>query len=148
MTVSIKMYSHFPLNLLGQKLCDMDSEDKIMCMLVKSSYTPSQNDHNDLADVDPASNEASGTGYDAGGKALGTTAISVSAKVTKYDAVDPQWDDSTLTAHYAVLYDDTEALEADQPLICYIDFGEDKSSESGTFKLAFDDAGIFTITVA
>lgn len=145
MPVTIHMYSHFPLNLLGSKLCDMNSETKIMCMLCDSGYTPSQNDHNDKADI---TEEEDGVNYVAGGKALTTTAISVSAKVTKYAADNVEWADSTITCHYAVLYDDTQGAEGDQPLICYIDFGEDKSSESGLFKIQWDDGGIFTITVA
>ena len=144
MAVSAKLYSRFPLNLLGQKLCDMDSETKIMCMLCTSSYTPNQDTHNDKADI---TNEASGTGYTAGGVALTSTAITVSGRVTKYDAANPSWANSSITARYAVLYDDTEAAEGDQPLILLIDFGEDKTSESGTFKITFNAGGIFTITV-
>jgi hypothetical protein len=144
MAVSAHFYSHFPTNLLSANLCDMDSETKIMCMLCTSSYTPSQDDHNDKADID---NEVSGTGYSAGGTALTTTAISVSGRVTTYDAADIAWSDSTITARYAVMYDDTEAQEGDQPLICYIDFGEDKSSEGGTFQLTLNASGLFTITV-
>jgi len=146
MSISIKAYSHFPLNLLGSKLCDMDSEDKIMCMLCTSSYTPSQDDHNDKADIDNEITDPA-TGYDAGGKAITTTAPSVSGRVTTFDAADTAWADSTITARYAVLYDDTEAAEADQPLICYIDFGADKSSEAGTFQLTWNASGIFPITV-
>jgi hypothetical protein len=144
MAVSIHAYSHFPTNLLSANLCDMDSETKIMCMLCTSSYTPNQDDHNDKADID---NEVSGTGYTAGGAALTSTAISVSGRVTTFDAADTAWSSSTITARYAVLYDDTEAAEADQPLILYVDFGEDKSSEGGTFQLTWNASGIFTITV-
>jgi len=146
MAVTIHMYSHFPLNLLNANLCDMDSESKIMCMLCTDSYTPNQDDHNDKADIDNEITDPA-TGYDAGGKALTTTAPSVAARVTTYDAADTAWADSTITARYAVLYDDTEAGEGDQPLICYIDFGEDKSSEGGTFQLTWHASGIFTITV-
>jgi len=144
MAVSIKAYSNFPTNLLGAKLCDMDSETKIMCMLCTSTYTPNQETHDHKEDI---TNEVSGTGYTAGGKALTSTAITEATRVTKFDAADTAWADSTLTARYAVLYDDTEAAEADQPLILYVDFGEDKSSEAGTFQLTWNASGIFTITV-
>lgn len=147
MSVTAKMYSHLPLNLLMDKLCDFDSETKIKCLLLKNTYTPVQDDHDFKDDLVCASNEVEGTGYTAGGVILTTTAPSVLAKVTTFDADDVEWADATITARYAVLYDDTEAAEADQPVICYIDFGEDKSSEAGTFKIAWNASGIFTITV-
>lgn len=148
MSVSIKMFSKFPLNLLGAKLCDMDSETKIMCALY-SAGTPNQETMNDKVDVDAAMTEVTGNGnYTTGGKALTTTAITEATRVTKFDAVDTAWASSTITARYAVIYDDTEEQEANQPVICYIDFGANKSSENGTFQLTWDDGGIFTITVA
>lgn len=148
MAASIKMFSHFPTNLLSSNLCDMNSETKIMCALY-SAGTPNQDTMNDKVDVDAAFTEvANGNGYTTGGKALTTTDISVTGKVTTYNAVDTAWTSSTITARYAVLYDDTETEEADQPVIAYIDFGENKSSEGGTFQLTWHESGIFTITVA
>ena len=145
MAVSIKMYSHFPTNLMNGNIVGMGSETAFKCMLCTSSYTPNQDDHNDKADI---TDEVSGTGYTAGGATMTSTTVSVAGRVTTFDAANTSWSSSTITARYAVIYDSTEAADADKPLVCYVDFGENKSSENGTFQLTWNASGIFTITVA
>lgn len=146
MAVTIHMYSHFPEHLLNDKFVGLGSETAIKCSLHTSSYTPSQ-DNDDF--WDDADNEVAATGnYTHEGAALTTTTISTSARVMTFDAADTQWTTSTITARYGVIYDSTEAADGDKPLICYIDFGENKISENGTFKLQYNASGIFTITVA
>ena len=143
MAVTAKVYSHLPYSL-ASKLANLET-DTIKCMLCTSSYTPSQDDHDFKDDVD---NEVSGTGYTAGGATMANNAVSISTTVTKFDGDDVQWTTSTLTARYAVLYDSTPGSDATDPVIGYVDFGEDKSSEAGTFKLVWNASGIFTITVS
>ena len=143
MAVTAKVYSHAPLAAL-EKLVNLET-DTIKAMLCTSSYTPSQDDHDFKDDVD---NEVTGTGYTAGGAAAANPAVTIAAKVVKFDADDVEWTTSTITARYAVLYDDTPEGDAAKPLLVLIDFGENKSSENGTFKLAFNASGIFTVTVA
>jgi hypothetical protein len=115
-------------------------------MLLESGYTPNQDTHDYVDDV--VANEESGTGYTAGGDTLTTPTCTVSGRVTTFDADDAQWTSSTLTARYAVIYYDDAGGDADSLLIAYVDFGEDKSSEAGTFQITWDASGIFTFTVA
>ena len=145
MAVTGKLYSNFPTHLLNANFVGLGSETAIKCMLCTSTYTPSQDNHDFKDDI---TNEISGTGYTAGGATLTTTTVSVSGRVTTYDAADTSWTSSTLTARYAVLYDSTQGADSAKPVIGYIDFGADKSSESGTFKIQWNGSGIFTITVA
>lgn len=146
MTVSAKMYSHFPTHLLNALLVGMGSETAIKCALTTSSYTVNQETHDYFDDI---TNEvANGAGYTTGGVALTNTAITEATRVTTYDATDAEWANATITARYAVLYDSTEANANAQPLIMYVDFGENKSSEAGTFKIAWNASGIFSVTVA
>jgi len=145
MAVSIKMYSHFPLTLLTDKMGDFSGETTLKCALATSSYTPSQDDHDYFDDI---TNEVSGTGYSAGGAIITTTNPSVTGRVTTFDAADIAWSDSTITARYAIIYDYTGGTAGTNALVAYIDFGEDKSSESGTFQLTLNASGLFTITVA
>lgn len=128
------------LNALKNTLAlDLDS-DTIKIMLVTSSYTPDFGAHDFKGDV---SNEVSGTGYTAGGNTLGSLALTQSAGTIKFDAADTSWSSATITnARGAVIYDDTLT---DDPLIAYIDFGADFSSSNGTFTIAFNAGGIFTI---
>jgi len=143
MAVTAKAYSNMPLNAL-EKLMNLET-DSIKCMLCTSSYTPDQDAHDFKDDI---TNEVTGTGYTAGGAAVANNAVTISAKVSKFDGDNVAWESSTITARYAVLYDDTPAAEADKPLLIYVDFGEDKSSENGTFQITWNASGIFTVTIA
>jgi hypothetical protein len=111
--------------------------------LTTSSYTPNQDTHDYFDDV---TNEVSGTNYTAGGSALATKVNSNTLNVVKFDADDVTWATSTITARRAVLYDSTPGTSGTNPLMLWIDFGADKSSESGSFTIQFNASGIATIT--
>ena len=146
MVVTNKMYSQFPYWTLRDLLGGDINSVTIKVMLCTSSYTPNQDDH---AAKNQITNEISGTGYSAGGKTIGGHGMTVSGRVSKFDASgDVTWASSTLTARYAILYDDTPAADSDKILILYVDFGETKSSSSGDFEIQWNASGIFTITVA
>lgn len=145
MTVSAKAYSHMPLSAL-EKLMDLGTgNDVIKCMLCTSSYIPDQDADEFKDDVD---NEVSGGNYTATGATIASSAVTTTGTVTKFDGLDVEWADSTITARYAVIYDSSPGTDAERPLLIYVDFEEDKSSEAGTFKIAWNESGIFTITVA
>ena len=146
MAVTIKMYSNFPYNLLLDKHGDLSGETTLKCLLCTSSYTPSQDDHNFHDDI---TNEHAATGnYSTGGEIMTSTNPTISTRVTTFDAADTVWTSSTITARYAVIYDYTGGSSATNALVCYVDFGADKSSENGTFQLTWNGSGIFTVTVA
>lgn len=122
------------------------SSDTIKCMLCTSTYAPNQDTHQ-YKDVS-VTNEVVGTGYTAGGATLGTKTANYTAasNVFALDAADVSWASSTITARYAVIYDDTPATN--KPLIAYVDFGADVTSTNGTFQITWDAAGICTVTVS
>jgi len=64
------------------------------------------------------------------------------------DAADVTWSSSTITARYAVLYNDSGASNASKALIGYVDFGSNQSSTNGNFTITWDATGIVRITVA
>lgn len=129
------------------KEVDFDS-DTIKVALVSSAYTPNQDSHDYWDDV--SANEVSGAGYTAGGQALtGKTVTYDSAtNTTILDANDSVWAGSTVTARYAVVYDDSGATAGQKALIGYQDFGSDQSSTNGNFTVQWDSTGIVRITVA
>lgn len=139
------IYGSFPAALANKEI-DWDS-DTIKVALVTSSYTPNQDTHDYWDDV--SANEASGTGYTAGGATLAgkTSAYTAGTNVRAFDANDVSWATSTITARYAVIYDDSPATAATKPLIAYVDFGSDQSSSAGTFSIVWSANGIFTVTV-
>ena len=83
------------------------------------------------------SNEASGTGYTAKGAALtridpsndGTTAITDFANLT--------FSSSSITANGALIFNDSASGD---PAVCALDFGSDKTSNSGDFTIQFPAA--------
>lgn len=141
-----KMYGQFLAKALNKEV-DFDS-DTIKVALVSSAYTPNQDTHDYWDDV--VANEVAGSGYTAGGQALASKTVTYDSanNVIILDAADPVWSNSTVTARYAVVYDDSGATNAQKVLVGYIDFGSDQSSTNGNFTVTFDATGIIRITVA
>src|SRR5262245_14043907 len=71
-----------------------------------------------------ASNEASGTGYSAGGNTLTNVTPTLSTNTAVTDFQDTTWTTSTITARGALIYNSTNANRA----VVVLDFGSDKSS--------------------
>ena len=141
-----KLYGNFLAKALNKEV-DWDT-DTIKVALLTSSYTPNQDTHDYYDDV--VANEVSGTGYTAGGNTLASKTITYdgSNNVIILDAADTTWSSSTITARYAVVYDDSGASNAAKALIGYVDFGSDQSSTNGNFTITWDSTGIVRITVA
>lgn len=119
---------------------DLDT-DTIKVALVTSSYTVSQDDHEDYADI---TNEvANGNGYATEGATLANAAVTKDNTNNrgKFDADDVSWAASTITARGAIVYKDS-GTDATSWFICYIDFGGDKSSSAGTFSITWSSDGI------
>lgn len=140
-----KMFGQMLLKALNKEV-DWDT-DTIKVMLTTSAYAPNQDTHVYKSDV---TNEVSGTGYTAGGQALASKTITYdgATNVIVLDAADTTWANSTITARYAVIYDDAGATDTAKVLLGYVDFGADQSSTNGNFALTWDATGIFRITVA
>lgn len=136
-------YGAFAAHLLNGRI--NFPSDTIKLALCTSSYVYDQDTHDYFDDI---TNELStANGYTAGGQAISNKSIGYTAgtNVTKVDADDVVWSSSSITARIAVLYKDT-GTPSTSPLIGYVDFGEDKTSDSGNFTVTFDAAGIFTLT--
>jgi uncharacterized protein (DUF1684 family) len=82
-------------------------------------------------------NEASGTGYSAGGLALTNTAVSVADNIAFVDFSDVTFSTATITAAAALIYNTTVA---GTPAVVVLDFGGDKTSTNGDFTIQFPDA--------
>ena len=90
-----------------------------------------------------ATNEITGTGYEAGGKALtrvdpesgGTTAFT--------DFADLSWSGASFTARGALIYNASDGNRA----VCVLDFGSDKTVSDGTFTIQFPAAAAGTAII-
>lgn len=140
MAVTAKWYGNAPKNAFLGKI-NYTGHD-IYVMLLTDLYTPDQDTHEFVDDV--SANEVEGTGYTAGGKLLTGKTLTYDAPTNtlKFDANDPTWTESTIEAHYAVIYDGYEALEADQPILGYVNFGENRNSNNGEFKIQWHANGV------
>ena len=127
------------VNDLARGSIDFDT-DTFKVLLVTSSYTPSQDNHDKRDDV---TNEVTGTGYTAGGV---TTACTVTQDNTNdrvtLSFASASWATSTITARGAVIYKSRGGAASADNLVCYIDFGADVTSTAATFTL-----GSSTITL-
>lgn len=90
---------------------------------------------------------ATANGYTQGGYAFTNT----NQSVTDVDAndwtifdinEDASWSTATITARYAQLFNSGVANK----LICCFDFGADKSSTAGTFKVVFNASGVIKLS--
>lgn len=114
--------------------------------LLTDTYTPSQSTHGFWSDV--AASEISGTGYTAGGQAIlnPTVSFSTGQNSVILDGDDISWPESTITARYVVLYEDTGV--ASTSVLCgFADLGENKSSSNGDFNLNWSTSGIFEVFI-
>lgn len=145
MAVTAHMYGNALLKALSK---DVDwLNDTVKVMLCTSGYSPNQDTHIYKSDV---TNEVTSDGYTAGGMDLTnkTMTYDAASNTIKLDADDTAWSNASITARYAVIYDDAGATDGAKVLLGYVDFGEDKMSSSGDFMIQWSDSGIFNITAS
>jgi hypothetical protein len=137
------IYNSYKLKLIDNSTKIDLSSDTIKVALVTSTYTPSADNHDFFNDI---TNEVVGTGYTAGGATLAskTTTQDNTDDEAVFDAADVTWTTSSITARGAVIYKST-GVSSTSPLIAYIDFGSDKSSDGGTFQITWNSEGIVNI---
>ena len=135
------IYNAFKKNIMNGGI-DLDT-NTIKVMLVTSSYTPNQDTHEDRADV---TNEVTGDGYTSEGAEITNKAVTQDNTDNEgvFDGDDVTWSASTITARGAVIYKSTGTASNDL-LVCYIDFGSDKSSSSGNFTIQWNAEGIVNL---
>lgn len=129
------------------KEVDYDTDD-IKVMLLSAAYSPNQDGHDYLDDV--IANEVQGAGYTSGGKTLTGKSVTYDSatNTTKFDADDVSWANSTVTARYAVVYDNSGATNAQKALLAFYDFTTDRASSNGEFVIRWGADGLFSTTAA
>ena len=90
-----------------------------------------------------ASNEASGTGYSAGGQTLDSGTISTSGTTAFVDFADEVFSDVTLSADGCIIYNSSASNKA----IATIDFGGTVSATAGDLTIEFPAAGASTAII-
>jgi len=88
-------------------------------------------------------NEASGSGYTAGGEAMTGMAVTLDGSTAIFDADNVSWANATISAQAAVIYNNSFSNAA----IAVLDFGSVKTSTNGTFEIQFPNANASTALI-
>lgn len=116
-------------------------------VMLATAYTANQDTHSFKGDL--GATEVSNACYTARGKALASKTLAASSNTVTFDAADTSWTScTTLSASYAIIYKDS-GTDSTSPLMGWVDFGgAQANSGTGTWKITWAAAGIFTITVS
>lgn len=138
MAITTAMCSSFKQELLGG-VHDLDS-DTLKIALIKASPSGTYGAATtNYSDVTGNSDEATGTGYTAGGQNLGgptdgsSSIINLSGTTAFVDFADETFSTLTLSADGAIIYNASQANKA----IAVFDFGQTVTATSGDFTVIF-----------
>jgi hypothetical protein len=135
MAITTAMCTSFKSELLGGTH-DLDTHSvKIALIKATPSGTYGAATTN-YSDVTGNSDEASGTGYTAGGQVLDSVTISTDGTTAIIDIADEVFTSATISADGCIIYN----ASASNAAICVIDFGGTKTSTNGDFTIQFPTA--------
>jgi len=121
------------LLLEGDSNFSQSSGDKYKLALYTSSATLNSATTSLLTSA--PTNEVTSSNYSAGGGALVNNPTSLTAGVARADFADLSFQNVTLTARGALIYNTSSATT--NSAVCVLDFGADKTATSGTFTVQF-----------
>ena len=143
MPVSVSLYNHTAARFADGSNAASDTYK--VKLLTAATFSAA---HTTLA-ATGGTEVANANGYTTGGATLANLAVTtVTTNDAKFDADDVTWTASggSITAAYAILYNDTDASD---PPVAFIDFGGSQTAGDGTdFKIIWNASGIFTFTVS
>ena len=135
MAITTALCNTFKQELLGG-IHDLDT-DVIKLALIKATPTGSYGaGTTNYSDVTGNADEASGTGYTAGGQALDSATITLSGSTAFVDFADEVIVTATVSADGCIIYNSSKSNRA----IAVIDFGGTKTSTNGDFTIQFPTA--------
>lgn len=144
MPVTVSQFDHNALRFANGSNVAADTYK--VALYTSATYSASATT---LAGVTKTEVVAGGNGYTATGFTLTGVAITqVTTNDAKFDANDVSWSvpaAGSLSADYAILYNDTDA--SDPPLL-FIDFGGTQTvTDGGIFQIIWNASGIMTFSV-
>lgn len=139
MAITTAMCSSFKQELLGG-VHDLDT-DTLKLALIRNSTSGSPiatygAATTNYSDVTGNSDEASGTGYSAGGGTLDSPVITLSGTTAFVDFADEAFSNVTVSADGCIIYNSSQSNKA----IAVFDFGGTVSATSGTLTVQFPTA--------
>lgn len=143
------LYSNWLLGVLnGAFSTDWDTDTIKVALFADtaSSFVTNSSGYTYWSQI--GSGEISGAGYTASGAVASGMSIAFNGHnptKIKLTGSNTAWPTSTITARLAVIYKWT-GNPATSPLICWVDFGSNQSSSSGTFEIQWNANGIVEIS--
>ena len=135
MAITTAMCSSFKQELLGG-VHDLDT-DTLKLALIKASPSGTYGAATtNYSDVTGNSDEASGSGYSAGGGTLDSPVITLSGTTAFVDFADEAFSNVTVSADGCIIYNSSQSNKA----IAVFDFGGTVSATSGTLTVQFPTA--------
>jgi len=135
MAITTAMCTSFKSELLGG-IHDLDTHTLKLALIKASPSGTYGAATTNYSNVTGASDEASGSGYSAGGQNLDGAAISVSGTTAIVDFTDEVFASATVSADGCIIYNSSASNKA----ICTIDFSGTKTSTNGDFTIQFPTA--------
>ena len=135
MAITTAMCSSFKQELLGG-VHDLDT-DTLKIALIKASPSGTYGAATtNYSDVTGNSDEASGSGYSAGGGTLTSPVITLTGTTAFVDFADEAFSNVTVSADGCIIYNSSQSNKA----IAVFDFGGTVSATSGTLTVQFPTA--------
>ena len=143
--VNVYLYNRMPKSAF-KKGFDFENDD-IRLMLLSDDYTPDQENHVTLEDVEAY--EISGDGYSSGGAELSNASIDYNEEDDKvyFSADNVSWDSATFTFRWGVIYNNTEDGNLNKNLIGFLDFQQEVGVIAGTVEINWHEDGIYRAKV-
>ena len=135
MAITTAMCTSFKSELLGGTH-DLDTHTLKLALIKASPSGTYGAATTNYSDVTGNSDEASGTGYSAGGQNLDGATISTSGTTAIVDFTDEVFSSASISADGCIIYNSSASNKA----ICVIDFGGTKTSTNGDFTIQFPAA--------
>jgi len=135
-TVETKWFTKGGKNLVEQEIGWVASS--INVALMAAGFVFDQDGPESFSDIQAS--EAAGQSYVAGGVVIGNRSVVIDAASNETRLLgDPvQWANSSITARGAVMY----VTLGNKALLGYCDFGSDRTSENGLFRIEWPTTGV------
>jgi hypothetical protein len=153
MAVSAHIYPTFSLNGLKKTLnASTDTLDVLLIASGTYTWNSTSQGHKTVTDFLGGSGagsltevSTSGTGYTR--QALTSVTLADSALVTTLTCANPTWSTATLSAVYALFYDNSVGgTDGTNQIMGYWDFGSTQTVTSAPFVISVNAGGLFTWT--
>jgi|TARA_B100000035_G_C20684288_1_gene415365 hypothetical protein len=135
MAITTAMCNSFKQELLGG-VHDLDTHTLKIALIKPSMSGTYGAATTNYSDVTGNSDEATGTGYSAGGQTLDSASISLSGTTAFLDFADEVFSTLTLSARGAIIYNSSASNKA----IAVFDFGSTVTATNGDFTVVFPTA--------